>query len=74
MSISSGEGPELIGHGDAQRRTLVLSNVREWDLGSFEKEVRERVADAGEAVRIGAVDRLRPVLISSPQGCRSPPP
>jgi cobalt-zinc-cadmium resistance protein CzcA len=38
------EGPELIGHEDAQRRTLVLSNVRGRDLGSFVQEVQERVA------------------------------
>lgn len=44
VRVSSGEGPELIGHEDAQRRTLVLSNVRGRDLGSFVKEVRERVA------------------------------
>ena len=37
-------GPELIGHEDAQRRTLVLSNVRGRDLGSFVQEVRARVA------------------------------
>jgi cobalt-zinc-cadmium resistance protein CzcA len=44
VSIVSREGPELIGHEDAQRRTLVLSNVRGRDLGSFVREVRERVA------------------------------
>jgi cobalt-zinc-cadmium resistance protein CzcA len=44
VSIESREGPELIGHEDAQRRTLVLSNVRGRDLGSFVREVRERVA------------------------------
>jgi cobalt-zinc-cadmium resistance protein CzcA len=37
-------GPELIGHEDAQRRTLVLSNVRGRDLGGFVREVRARVA------------------------------
>lgn len=37
-------GPELIAHEDAQRRTLVMSNVRGRDLGSFVKEVRARVA------------------------------
>lgn len=37
-------GPELIGHEDAQRRTLVLSNVRGRDLGGFVAEVRARVA------------------------------
>lgn len=44
VRIISREGPELIGHEDAQRRTLVLSNVRGRDLGSFVEEVRERVA------------------------------
>lgn len=38
-------GPELIGHEDAQRRSLVLSNVRGRDLGSFVEEVRARIAD-----------------------------
>lgn len=37
-------GPELIAHEDAQRRTLVMSNVRGRDLGSFVSEVRSRVA------------------------------
>ncbi len=37
-------GPELIGHEDAQRRALVLSNVRGRDLGSFVEEVRRRIA------------------------------
>lgn len=37
-------GPELIGHEDAQRRALVLSNVRGRDLGSFVEEVRARIA------------------------------
>jgi cobalt-zinc-cadmium resistance protein CzcA len=36
--------PELVGHEDAQRRTLVLSNVRGRDLGGFVGEVRARVA------------------------------
>ena len=36
-------GPELIAHEDAQRRTLVMANVRGRDLGSFVKEVRARV-------------------------------
>jgi heavy metal efflux system protein len=36
-------GPELIAHEDAQRRTLVMSNVRGRDLGSFVKEVRAEV-------------------------------
>ncbi|MBX6364057.1 MAG: efflux RND transporter permease subunit [Gemmatimonadetes bacterium] len=44
MRITSGEGPELIGHEDAQRRTLVLANVRGRDLGGFVREVRERVS------------------------------
>lgn len=42
--LVSGTGPELIGHENAQRRTLVLSNVRGRDLGSFVGEVRRRVA------------------------------
>jgi len=37
-------GPELIAHEDAQRRTLVMANVRGRDLGSFVQEVREKVA------------------------------
>lgn len=41
--IVSTSAPELIGHEDAQRRTLVLSNVRGRDLGSFVREVRARV-------------------------------
>lgn len=44
MTLTSTVGPELIGHEDAQRRTLVLSNVRGRDLGGFVSEVRERVA------------------------------
>jgi heavy metal efflux system protein len=42
--VESGTGPELIGHEDAQRRTLVLSNVRGRDLGGFAAEVQARVA------------------------------
>ena len=42
--IVSTSAPELIGHEDAQRRTLVLANVRGRDLGSFVQEVRYRVA------------------------------
>ena len=42
--VLPGTGPELIGHEDAQRRTLVLSNVRGRDLGGFVQEVRARVA------------------------------
>ncbi len=42
--VEPGTGPELIGHEDAQRRTLVLSNVRGRDLGGFAEEVRARVA------------------------------
>lgn len=42
--VQSTTGPELIGHEDAQRRSLVLSNVRGRDLGSFVQEVRARVA------------------------------
>ncbi len=37
-------GPELIAHEDAQRRTLVMANVRGRDLGSFVQEVRAEVA------------------------------
>ncbi len=37
-------GPEQISHEDAQRRTLVLSNVRGRDLGGFVSDVRARVA------------------------------
>jgi heavy metal efflux system protein len=44
VSIVSTTGPELIGHESAQRRTLVLANVRGRDLGSFVQEVRARVA------------------------------
>jgi heavy metal efflux system protein len=44
MQLTSTTGPELIGHEDAQRRALVLSNVRGRDLGSFTEEVRSRVA------------------------------
>ena len=33
--VVTGTGPELIGHEDAQRRTLVLSNVRGRDLGQL---------------------------------------
>ncbi|HEX5074775.1 MAG TPA: CusA/CzcA family heavy metal efflux RND transporter [Gemmatimonadaceae bacterium] len=42
--LVSTSAPELIGHEDAQRRTLVLANVRGRDLGSFVEEVRSRVA------------------------------
>ena len=42
--VEPGTGPELIGHEDAQRRTLVLSNVRGRDLGGFVEEVQSRVA------------------------------
>ena len=41
--VESGTGPELIGHEDAQRRTLVLANVRGRDLGGFVAEVQSRV-------------------------------
>lgn len=44
VDIVSTTAPELIGHEDAQRRTLVLANVRGRDLGSFVQEVRVRVA------------------------------
>lgn len=36
--------PELIGHENAQRRAIVYSNVRGRDLGSFVRDVQERVA------------------------------
>jgi len=42
--LTTTTGPELIGHEDAQRRSLVLSNVRGRDLGSFVEEVKARVA------------------------------
>jgi len=42
--VVSTSAPELIGHEDAQRRTLVLANVRGRDLGSFVQDVRARVA------------------------------
>jgi cobalt-zinc-cadmium resistance protein CzcA len=42
--LISTTGPELIGHEDGQRRSLVLSNVRGRDLGSFVQEVRARIA------------------------------
>jgi cobalt-zinc-cadmium resistance protein CzcA len=42
--VQSTTGPEMIGHEDAQRRSLVLSNVRGRDLGSFVQEVRSRIA------------------------------
>ena len=42
--VQSTTGPEMIGHEDAQRRSLVLSNVRGRDLGSFVEEVRSRIA------------------------------
>ena len=42
--LSYTEGPELIGHEDAQRRTLVVANVRGRDLGGFAADVQARVA------------------------------
>jgi heavy metal efflux system protein len=42
--VEPGTGPELIGHEDAQRRTLILSNVRGRDLGGFVADVQARVA------------------------------
>ncbi|MCG6956002.1 MAG: CusA/CzcA family heavy metal efflux RND transporter [Gemmatimonadetes bacterium] len=42
--FQEGTGPELVGHEDAQRRIVVLSNVRGRDLGSFVQEVKRRVA------------------------------
>ena len=44
VDVVSTTAPELIGHEDAQRRTLVLANVRGRDLGSFVHETRARVA------------------------------
>jgi cobalt-zinc-cadmium resistance protein CzcA len=44
VDVSTSTGPELIGHEDAQRRALVLSNVRGRDLGSFVEELRSRIA------------------------------
>ena len=46
-------GPELIGHEDAQRRTLVLSNVRGRDLGSFVEEVQRRASPPRWSCRRG---------------------
>jgi cobalt-zinc-cadmium resistance protein CzcA len=43
-TLTYAEGPELVGHEDAQRRTLVVANVRDRDLGGFAAEVQERVA------------------------------
>ncbi|MBU6365742.1 MAG: CusA/CzcA family heavy metal efflux RND transporter [Gemmatimonadetes bacterium] len=43
-TLETATGPEMIGHEDAQRRSLVLSNVRGRDLGGFAAEVRDRVA------------------------------
>jgi len=43
-TMTYAEGPEMIGHEDAQRRTLVVANVRGRDLGGFAAEVRARVA------------------------------
>ncbi len=42
--LTYAEGPELIGHEDAQRRTLVVSNVRGRDLGGFAADVQAQVA------------------------------
>jgi cobalt-zinc-cadmium resistance protein CzcA len=42
--LVSTTGPEVIAHEDAQRRTLVMANVRGRDLGSFVEEVRAAVA------------------------------
>ncbi len=44
--ITTVMGPEMIAHEDAQRRTLVMANVRGRDLGSFVREVRERVGES----------------------------
>jgi len=43
-SLVATTGPEVIAHEDAQRRTLVMANVRGRDLGSFVEELRGRVA------------------------------
>jgi cobalt-zinc-cadmium resistance protein CzcA len=45
VDFVSGTGPALVGHEDAQRRTLVFSNVRGRDLGGFVSDVRQRVAE-----------------------------
>jgi cobalt-zinc-cadmium resistance protein CzcA len=45
VDFVSGTGPALIGHEDAQRRTLVFSNVRGRDLGGFVSDVQRRVAE-----------------------------
>ena len=45
------DGPELVGHENAQRRTLVVSNVRGRDLGGFAAEVQQRVAAEVELPR-----------------------
>ena len=37
-------GPELINREDGQRRIVVMSNVRDRDLGSFVAEVRAKIA------------------------------
>jgi cobalt-zinc-cadmium resistance protein CzcA len=42
--LAATEGPELVGHEQAQRRTLVVANVRGRDLGGFAAEVQRRVA------------------------------
>lgn len=44
VDVQTTTGPELIGHEEAQRRSLVLSNVRGRDLGGFVQEVRARIA------------------------------
>ncbi len=41
--LTYAEGPEMIGHEDAQRRTLVVANVRGRDLGRFAAEVQRAV-------------------------------
>ncbi len=42
--LTTTTGPEVIAHEDAQRRTLVMANVRGRDLGSFVEELRGRIA------------------------------
>ena len=45
VDFVSTTGPALVGHEDAQRRSLVFSNVRGRDLGGFVSDVRRRVAE-----------------------------
>jgi cobalt-zinc-cadmium resistance protein CzcA len=43
-SLEPTTGPELIGHENAERRAIVLANVRGTSLGAFAAEVKARVA------------------------------